>query len=154
VLASVSPGEQLYLAVSGNRVNVNTAEGRVLGNLEIRLAQHLRKLMDGGNRYEVAAAKVSLSAVAVVVRESHRSPAQANNVSFPLALQKYSAVRPESVLDDDAYEPLDRAPAEGQDGDDEEDLPRPERDNAGRLRAILSGDSSDDGEVSDDALAV
>lgn len=154
VLAAVSPGEPLALSVAGNRVNVTTADGRVLGNLEVRLAQHLRRLIDGGNRYEVAAAKISHRAVAVVVRESHRCPAQANVVSFPPALQKYSAVRAETDLDDEAYELLDRGPDEGQDSDDEEDLPWPERDTAVRLRAILSEDSSDDEAVPDDALAV
>ncbi len=154
VLAAVSPGEPLTLSVAGNRVNVTTADGRVLGNLEVRLAQHLRRLIDGGNRYEAAATKITHSAVAVVVRESHRSPAQAKVVSFPPALQKYSAVRAETGLDDEEYEFLDRSPDEGQDNDDEEGVPRPERDSAVRLRAILGDDSSGDGADLGDALAV
>jgi hypothetical protein len=64
-------------------------------------------------------------------------------------------VRAETDLDDDPPTADDRGAGEGQDSDDEEDdLPRPERDTAVRLRAILSGDSSDDEAVPDDALAV
>lgn len=153
VLASVSPGEMLVLSAAGTRVNVMTAGGRVLGSLEVRLARHLRRLVGGGNRYEVTAVKVCASAVAVVVTESHRSPSQANIVSFPLALQKSSAMRPETGLEDDPYELHDRGRGEGHD-DDDEGIPRPESENTVRLRAMLNGDYSGDGAVLDDALAV
>ncbi len=153
-LATVSPGDTLTLSVQATRVNVSTVDGRSLGNLEVRLAQHLVRLIQGGNRYEAAAAKVTPGAVAIVVREAYRSPKQANLVSFPPALQKYSALRAETDLEDDRGEFLDGGAPDAGDGVDDEDIPQPEEASSSRLRAILSRDSSEDYPVSDDALAV
>ena len=154
VLATASPGDPLTLSVGGGRLRVITAGGRALGNLETRLAQHLRRLVQGGNRYEVAAARVTAGSVAVIVRETHRSTKQAQLVSFPLALQKYSAVRVETDLEEDRGELLDGGSAGSGPDVDDEDVPQPGEAQTERLRAILSRDSSDDVIVPDDAQAV
>lgn len=153
-LAMVSPGDPLTLAVDGGRLKVVTAEGQSLGNLEVRLAQHLARLIQGGNKYEAAAAKVSGGTVAVVVRELSRSSKQAHLVSFPPALQKYSAVRAAADLDDDDSSLDDDSGAAVDMDIDEEDIPQPGEASTERLKAFLSGDSSDDSSISDDALAV
>lgn len=152
-LAAVSPGDRLRLAVDGPRIRVTTESGQVLGNLEVRLAQHLHKLIAGGNKYEVAAAKVGAHSVAVIVRELHRSPRQAHLTSFPPSLQKYAAVRPETDLDDEAVDADDTGPELGNAAEDEE-MPESHDTDTHRLRAILRGDYGDDSSVSDDALAV
>jgi len=155
VLATVSPGDTLSLSTEGNRIKVLTAEGHTLGNLEVRLAQHLRKLIGGGNRYEAAAAKVSHNAAAVMLTEVYRSPEQARLVSFPPAIQKYSAVRPEADMDDYRPDALDGSFSAALAGvPDEEEMPTPAEDSSHRLRAILDGDNSDDGIAADDEIAV
>jgi hypothetical protein len=45
-------------------------------------------MIDGGNKYEILAAKLTDSEVIVVVRESKRSSTQARIASFPSYLQK------------------------------------------------------------------
>ena len=45
-------------------------------------------MIDGGNEYEVLAAKLTDSEVIVIVREVKRSRAQAHIASFPLYLQQ------------------------------------------------------------------
>jgi hypothetical protein len=154
-LAVVSPGDLLTLSANGNRMTVLTPDGRALGNLEGRLAQHLRKLIQGGNRYEAVAFRVTPSSIAVMIRETYRSKAQAHLVSFPPSLQKYSAVRVEADFDDDADALPDGGPGVRLgEALEEEDIPRPEDDASLRLRAILDSDTQDDSLVSDDALTV
>ena len=45
-------------------------------------------MIDGGNKYEILAAKLTDSEVIVVVRETKRSSTQARIASFPSYLQK------------------------------------------------------------------
>ncbi|MSQ07975.1 MAG: hypothetical protein EXR57_02645 [Dehalococcoidia bacterium] len=151
ILATISPGDTLSLTIEGNRIKVLSADGHTLGNLEIRLAHHLRKLIAGGNRYEATTTKVSHNTVAVMLTEVFRSPGQARLVSFPPALQKYSAVRPEADLDD-----YRQARPDGNQGaslsgfHDEEEMPSRAEDGSRRLRAILESANSSDGVASED----
>ena len=88
VLAAISPGDKLRLDIGDAVVAVRTARGERVGTLEVRIATRLRKMIAGGNKYEVLAAKLSDSLVVVVVRETKRSSEQARIASFPSYLQK------------------------------------------------------------------
>ena len=88
VLAAVSPGDKFKLAVDDTIVSVTTSTSEYVGTLEVRIATRLNKMIAGGNKYEVFAAKLTDSEVVVVVRETKRSPDQARIASFPSYLQK------------------------------------------------------------------
>ena len=65
-----------------------TGNGEYVGTLEVRIATRLRKLIGGGNQYEILASRISEAGVFVVARETKRSPEQAQIASFPSYLQK------------------------------------------------------------------
>ena len=88
VLAAISPGDKLKLVADEKILSITSRSGEYVGTLEVRIATRLRKMIDGGNKYEVLAAKLTDSEVVVVVRETKRSPEQARIASFPSYLQK------------------------------------------------------------------
>lgn len=88
VRAAVSPGDKFKLVIEDSIASVNTSSGEYNGTLEVRIATRLRKMIEGGNKYEVLAAKLTDSEVIVVVRETKRSSAQIRIASFPSYLQK------------------------------------------------------------------
>jgi len=88
ILASVSPGDNLKLFIDEGIGTVETSGGEYLGALDARLVVRLQKMIDGGNEYEVLAAKLTDSEVIVIVREVKRSRPQAHIASFPLYLQQ------------------------------------------------------------------
>ncbi|MCZ6539241.1 MAG: tetratricopeptide repeat protein [Chloroflexi bacterium] len=88
VLAAISPGDKFKFDISDAVVAVRTARAERVGTLEVRIATRLRKMIAGGNKYEVLAAKLSDAVVVVVIRETKRSPEQARIASFPSYLQK------------------------------------------------------------------
>ena len=88
VRAAVSPGDKFKLVIEDSIASVNTSSGEYIGTLEVRIATRLRKMIEGGNKYEVLAAKLTDSEVIVVVRETKRSSAQIRIASFPSYLQK------------------------------------------------------------------
>jgi tetratricopeptide (TPR) repeat protein len=88
ILASISPGDKFKLVVDDTIMSVTTNGGEYVGTLEVRIATRLRKMISGGNKYEILAAKLTDSEVVVVVRETKRSDEQARIASFPSYLQK------------------------------------------------------------------
>ena len=87
-LASVSPGDKFKLKMDESIATVSSSTGDYIGTLEVRIATRMRKMIDGDNKHEILAAKLTDSEVIVIVRETKRSPAQARTASFPSYLQK------------------------------------------------------------------
>jgi len=56
---------------------ISSSSGDYIGTLKVRIATRLRKMIDGGNKYEILAAKLTDSEVIVVVRGTRRSTTQA-----------------------------------------------------------------------------
>lgn len=82
-LATVSPGEQLTFAVANGRVIVSSRTGKVLGELEQRIAQRLIDLLEAGNRYEMYALGMSGHSLRYIVREVYQDPAMAGQLGLP-----------------------------------------------------------------------
>ncbi len=82
-LADVVAGDTVALAMSGDLLAVNSADGRRLGTLEPKLSRRLRKLMAGGNQYGAAVVSINANTVSVVIRETRQHPSLRNVVSFP-----------------------------------------------------------------------
>lgn len=123
--SGVLPGDPVELVVTPGHVTVRSARGTDLGTLEPRLAQRLRRLMDGGNRYAGAVTHVEGAAVQVILREVYQAPELAGSVSFPIRKGKEAEYRPyakEALLVHDE-EPIVLA----DDDDDEVSTQRPAR---------------------------
>jgi len=83
VLAKMTAGDLLELRTANHVVQLVTAEGEVVGQVEPKLAKRLIDLIGGGNRYQTAVTSVDDSSVKVIIRETYKSPKMAGKVSFP-----------------------------------------------------------------------
>lgn len=88
VLAEVSPGEVLHLAIKvdkkkGDKITISSDASVLLGEVDARIADRIIPLINAGNRYEVYALGVSRESLRVIIREVLRDPALADRISFP-----------------------------------------------------------------------
>lgn len=91
-LATIVTGEKVELRLEGRRVAVYDTSGMLVGYIEPKLAQRLRELMAGGNRYIAAVARTDGRQVRIIIREIYQAPSQRGRVSFPGNLSE-SALR-------------------------------------------------------------
>jgi hypothetical protein len=83
VLAKIVAGDRVYLRVNDPNLAVENSRGEYLGLVELRHAQRLIKLMEGGNQYSAAIVSSTEDRVAVIIREVYQDPSQAGQLSFP-----------------------------------------------------------------------
>ncbi len=83
VLARVAAGDQVYLKINGQSLQVVDASGEYIGEIEPKLALRLIKLMNGGNRYAAAIASLGEHEGKVIIREVYQHPSQRGLPSFP-----------------------------------------------------------------------
>lgn len=83
VLAKMTAGDLLELRQTDHIVQVATPDGRVVGQIEPKLAKRLIDLLDGGNRYQIAVTSADDQLVKVIIRETYKSPRMSAKVSFP-----------------------------------------------------------------------
>ena len=135
-LAEIYAGQKLELVPDGSRLMVHDAAGALIGEVEAKTAERVMQLMAGGNIYEVYALGPSAASIRVILREVHRDPALAGQISFPrqiTATRKYLRERDDLrrrdesdfYLDDEESEEgeLSAARAEAEDDAEEaEDL--------------------------------
>ena len=100
-LAKLNAGDRVELRQDGNALLVESISGDVIGEIEPMLRLRLFKLMEGGNKYAAAIAKLSDEECRVLIKETYRDPSQAGRPSFPTAIST-ETLRPNtkgSVLD-------------------------------------------------------
>lgn len=134
-LAEIYAGQKLELVPEGNRLMVHDASGRRIGEVEAKTAERVMQLMAGGNIYEVYALGPSAASIRVILREIHRDPSLAGQISFPrqiAATRKYLRERDDLRRRDEADFYLDDEEAE------EEEL------------SVTGADTDDDAMESDD----
>lgn len=134
-LAEIYAGQKLELVPEGNRLMVHDASGRLIGEVEAKTAERVMQLMAGGNIYEVYALGPSAASIRVILREIHRDPSLAGQISFPrqiAATRKYLRERDDLRRRDEADFYLDDEEAE------EEEL------------SVTGADTDDDAIESDD----
>jgi tetratricopeptide (TPR) repeat protein len=85
VTVAVAPGDVVALARDGSALRAHTARGVSLGEVEPKLARRLLPLMETGNRYTAAVARVDDRKLEIIIREVHQSPENARKSSFPLS---------------------------------------------------------------------
>jgi tetratricopeptide (TPR) repeat protein len=83
VLVKMAAGDIVNLKLKKQRLVVENAGGEYLGHVESRISMRLSKLMKGGNKYSVAIASISDSAVKVIITEIYQHPKQVGRPSFP-----------------------------------------------------------------------
>lgn len=104
-LAEIYAGQLLQLVPEGNRLAVHDASGRRIGEIEAKTAERVMQLMEGGNVYEVYALGPSTASIRVILREVHRDPSLADQISFPrqiAATRKYLRERDDLRRRDEA----------------------------------------------------
>lgn len=84
-VGAISPGDVVELVSAGERLHARTARGIDLGDVEAKVARRLLPLMQTGNRYEAAVARVDGDRVEVMIRETYQSPENARKTSFAIA---------------------------------------------------------------------
>ncbi len=149
VLATVAPGQELHMSDNGIRMDLHTRAGERIGTLEVHIAQRIRNLCEKENRYEFSVAKLSESAIAVMVAETYCAPGMTSVVSFPPALQKSAS---DIDLDDEMVE-------DGDDGmdvveADDDDTITPEAERSERLKSIMSGRLGGAYGIEDEGLSI
>jgi len=97
----VVPGDQVRLVPATDALNVETARGVPLGQIEAGLGRRLIKFIEGGNRYTGAVASLSGSSIKIIIREVYQDPKFSGKPSFPLKRHREAEFRPyakESLL--------------------------------------------------------
>jgi len=83
VLAKLAAGDPVNLKAKGQRLIVESVDGEYIGEIEPKLGLRLIKLMEGGNRYTAAIARISEDKGKVMIKEVYQHPSQAGRPSFP-----------------------------------------------------------------------
>ncbi len=109
-LAKLTPGDMVQLEPAGSGLIVKDEAGAYVGQVEPRVGTRIARLTNGGNFYEASVTSVEERELAVIIRETYKTPAQSGIVSFPSrGGADYRVYVPSAVM---GYEVAD--------GDDEE----------------------------------
>jgi tetratricopeptide (TPR) repeat protein len=101
VLVQVAPGDPVELEPVGGVLRATTQRGVALGDVEAKISRRLIPLIESGNRYTAAVARVEEERIEIMVREVFQSPENVRKSSFPIARGKREEFRPyakESLL--------------------------------------------------------
>lgn len=82
---AVTPGDTVELITSGTQLLAETSRGVALGAVESKLSHRLRPLIESGNRYSAAVARVEEERIELIVREIFQAPENARRSSFPVS---------------------------------------------------------------------
>lgn len=82
-LAKLTPGDPVRLEPAGSGLIVKDETGAYIGQVEPRVGTRVARLSGGGNLYEAAVTSVEERELAIIIRETYKTPAQSGIVSFP-----------------------------------------------------------------------
>ncbi len=83
ILAKMVAGDSVYLKIGGPSLKVENSRGEYLGQVDLKHAQRLIKLMEGGNKYIAAVVSSNENTMTVIIREVYQTPSQVGRLSFP-----------------------------------------------------------------------
>lgn len=84
LLPTLTAGDEVYLRPGDDSINVENADGSVIGSVEAKLALRLLRLIEGGNQYAAAVKSLTEREVEMIIKETYRDPSQ-TRLSFPAA---------------------------------------------------------------------
>jgi tetratricopeptide (TPR) repeat protein len=84
-LVVVVPGDVVELIPAQGQLHAQTTRGVALGEVEAKIARRLLPLIESGNRYTAAVARVDERTTEIIIREDYQAPENARKASFPLA---------------------------------------------------------------------
>ncbi|HSP65862.1 MAG TPA: tetratricopeptide repeat protein, partial [Candidatus Deferrimicrobium sp.] len=82
---AVAPGDSVELIASGTQLLAETSRGIALGAVESKLSHRLRPLMETGNRYSAAVARVEDERIVLIIREIFQASENSRKSSFPVS---------------------------------------------------------------------
>lgn len=82
---AIAPGDAVELIVSGSQLLAETSRGVALGAVESKLSGRLRPLIETGNRYSAAVARVEDDTIELIIREIVQAPENSRKSSFPIS---------------------------------------------------------------------
>ena len=85
VSVAVAPGDTVQLIAVGGQLLAETSRGIALGAVESKLSHRLRPLLETGNRYSAAVARVEDDRIEIIIRETHQAPENSRKSSFPIS---------------------------------------------------------------------
>jgi hypothetical protein len=109
VLARVTAGEEVVLAIADGTLLVQNKKGAYLGRVETKYERRLIRLMEGGNKYTAAISSLRDDEMKLVVKETYQDPSQVGHHSFePEEIKGFRPTARRSLfrydLEDDAVE--------------------------------------------------
>ncbi|MQA01011.1 MAG: hypothetical protein GEU80_17130 [Dehalococcoidia bacterium] len=95
VLETLDAGDHVQVEADPRGAVVKTLDGRALGHIEPRAGLRLKRMIEGGNRYEVFVRTLTDDGSAVIhIRETYKHPSMVGQASFlPSPAQKRRVVR-------------------------------------------------------------
>jgi len=81
----VAPGDVVELIPEDGQLRAETSRGAALGGVEPKIARRLLPLIESGNRYAAAVARVDDKAIEIIIREVYQSAENSRKASFPVA---------------------------------------------------------------------
>ncbi len=82
---NVAPGDVVELDITDARLEARTSRGVLLGDVDPKLARRLIGLIEKGNRYTAAVARVEGQRVEIMIREEFQSAENTGTPSFPVS---------------------------------------------------------------------
>jgi tetratricopeptide (TPR) repeat protein len=115
---AIAPGDVVELYREGMTLRAQTSRGVSLGEVDTKIARRLIPLMETGNRYSAAVARLDEQNVEIILREVYQAAENARKSSFPLAKggrrEEFRPYAKDSLL---AAREIDTSPI----GDDQDD---------------------------------
>ena len=115
---AIAPGDVVELYREGMTLRAQTSRGVSLGEVDTKIARRLIPLMETGNRYSAAVARLDEQNVEIILREVYQAAENARKSSFPLAKggrrEEFRPYAKDSLL---AAREVDTSPI-GDDGDE------------------------------------
>jgi hypothetical protein len=125
---SIAPGDVVELYREGSTLRAQTSRGVSLGEVDTKIARRLVPLMETGNRYSAAVARLEDERVEIILRETYQAAENTRKSSFPLAKggrrEEFRPYAKDSLL---SSREIDATPL---DDDGEETVGRPAADDA------------------------
>jgi tetratricopeptide (TPR) repeat protein len=92
VVAKMVAGDKIYLKIKENGLVVENGRGEYLGQIELKAARRLIRLMRGGNEYTAAVVSITEDSATIIIREVYQHPSQVGRLSFPA--KEFKSPRP------------------------------------------------------------